>query len=155
MSHDKKFGKISRGFLLFSTGMLLATGYNAYHTLKESDKFSLAQELGEEDTLTFSVFRENKSDNIVLSIISFNPDFDYKLSDEDYEKLDQLLHNEFYPISKLNLTDLGDEIDFSRVDLSGVSDICFQGVYDNFDYVPFSDNVFHFISFLMFQQMKV
>lgn len=143
----KYLKKISRGLLLFFTGMIFATGYNAYHTSKEYDKLSFAQELGDEDSLTFSVYREKNSNNTVLSIISFNSDSDYALSDGDYEKLNQLLHNEIYPVSKLNLTDLGDEIDFSKVDVSGISDICFQGVQNNFDYTPFSNHNLSFISF--------
>ena len=141
----KKIEKIRRGLLLLSSGMLLATGYNAYHTSKEYDKLSLAQELGDDDSLIFSVFQEEKSGNNVLSITSF--DAEHKLSDGDYEKLDQLLHNEVYPISKLNLAGLGDEVDFSKVDLSGISNICFQNMQNNFDYASFSDNTFVFLSF--------
>ena len=63
MSFDKglkKYEKIGSGFLLFLAGMSLAQCYDAYHTLKEYDKLSLAQELGEDDSLTFSVFRDEK-----------------------------------------------------------------------------------------------
>lgn len=137
--------KIGRGFLLLYTGMFLGLGYNAYHTSKEYDKLSLAQELGDHDSLTFSVFRDEKSANYFLSVISSNSN--YKLNNEDYEKLNQLLHNEVYPISMLSLSGIGDEVNFSKVDLSGISDVYFQGMQENFDYTSFSDCTFHFLSF--------
>ena len=94
--NDMKYlKKICRGLLLCSTGIVLATTYNAYHTSKEYDKLSLAQELGDEDSLTFSFYLD-ASDNPVLSILS--SDSNYILSDDDYEKFNQLLHNEIYPI---------------------------------------------------------
>lgn len=143
--NDMKYlKKICRGLLLCSTGIVLATTYNAYHTIKESNKLSLAQELGDEGSLTFSFYLD-ASDNPVLSILS--SDSNYILSDDDYEKFNQLLHNEIYPISKLDLTGLGGEVDFSKVDLSGITDVSFQNVQDNFDYSPFSNYNFDSISF--------
>lgn len=141
----KYLEKISRGLLLFSAGMFFTFGYNTYHMTKECDKLSFAQELGDEDSLTFSVFQDEKSGKLFLSVISSNSS--YKLSDGEYEKLNQLLHNEVYPISILSLSGLGDEVDFSRVDLSGVSDVYFQGMQDNFDYTSFSEHTFDFLSF--------
>lgn len=141
----KYLKKINRGFLLFLTGIIFSSGYSSYHISKEIDKLSLAQELGDEDSLTFSVFQDEKSGNYFLSVISSNSN--HKLSDGEYEKLNQLLHNEVYPISMLSLSGLGDEVDFSKVDLSGVSDVYFQGMQDNFDYTSFSEHTFDFFSF--------
>ena len=148
MSFDKdlkKYEKIGSGFLLFLAGMSLAQCYDAYHTLKEYDKLSLAQELGEDDSLTFSVFRDEKSDNYFLSVISSNSE--YKLNDEDYEKLNQILSNEVHPISMLSLSGLGDEVDFSKVDLSAISDVYFQAMQDDFVYTAFFEHTFDFLCF--------
>ena len=94
--NDMKYlKKICRGLLLCSTGIVLATTYNAYHTIKESNKLSLAQELGDEGSLTFSFYLD-ASDNPVLSILS--SDSNYILNDELENMFDR----------KINLKNEGD-----------------------------------------------
>ena len=101
----------------------------------------LIDELSDEDGLSFSI------ENDRLCILKKDSDIKYVFSDGSYDVLNRLLNNQYAGIDSLRLVGLGEEIDFSRLDLSGILEIEFSSMKDNFDYLGVLNDGYSNISF--------
>ena len=129
------------GFCLASSLMLFIESACSIHDAVKNNPTKLIDELSDEDGLSF--FVENDS----LHIFKEDSDIKHALSDGSYDVLNRLLNNQYAEIESLRLVGLGEEIDFSRLDLSGISEIEFSSMKDNFDYLGVLNDGYSNISF--------
>ena len=129
------------GFCLASSLMLFIESACSVHDAVKNNPTKLIDELSDEDGLSF--FVENDS----LHIFKEDSDIKHALSDGSYDVLNRLLNNQYAEIESLRLVGLGEEIDFSRLDLSGISEIEFSSMKDNFDYLGVLNDGYSNISF--------
>lgn len=124
-------------------GSLLISIDNAFsiYDVVKNNPTKLIDELSDEDGLSFSI----KNDS--LCILKKDSDIKHVLSEDSYDVLNQLLNNQYTEIESLRLVRLGEEIDFSRLDLSDISEIEFSSMKDNFDYLGVLNNGYSNISF--------
>ena len=129
------------GFCLASSLMLFIESACSIHDAVKNNPTKLIDELSDEDGLSF--FVENDS----LHIFKEDSDIKHALSDGSYDVLNRLLNNQYVKIESLRLVGLGEEIDFSKLDLSSISEIEFSSMKDNFDYLGVLNDGYSNISF--------
>lgn len=129
------------GFCLASSLMLFIEDACSIHDAVKNNPTKLIDELSDEDGLSF--FVENDS----LHIFKEDSDIKHALSDGSYDVLNRLLNNQYVEIESLRLVGLGEEIDFSKLDLSSISEIEFSSMKDNFDYLGVLNDGYSNISF--------
>lgn len=129
------------GFSLASVLMSSIEAACSTYDAAKNNPTKLIDELSDEDGLSFSI------ENDRLCILKKDSDIKYVLSDGSYDVLNRLLNNQYAGIDSLRLVGLGEEIDFSRLDLSGISEIEFSSMKDNFDYLGVLNDGYSNISF--------
>ena len=129
------------GFCLASVLMSSIEAACSIHDAVKNNPTKLIDELSDEDGLSF--FIENDS----LHIFKEDSDIKHALSDGSYDVLNRLLNNQYVEIESLRLVGLGEEIDFSKLDLSSISEIEFYSMKDNFDYLGVLNEGYSNISF--------
>ena len=129
------------GFCLASVLMSSIEAACSIHDAVKNNPTKLIDELSDEDGLSF--FVENDS----LHIFKEDSDIKHALSDGSYDVLNRLLNNQYVEIESLRLVGLGEEIDFSKLDLSSISEIEFSSMKDNFDYLGVLNDGYSNISF--------
>ena len=129
------------GFCLASVLMSSIEAACSTYDAVKNNPTKLIDELSDEDGLSF--FVENDS----LHIFKEDSDIKHALSDGSYDVLNRLLNNQYVEIESLRLVGLGEEIDFSKLDLSSISEIEFSSMKDNFDYLGVLNDGYSNISF--------
>lgn len=129
------------GFCLASVLMSSIEAACSTYDAAKNNPTKLIDELSDEDGLSFSI------ENDRLCILKKDSDIKYVFSDGSYDVLNRLLNNQYAGIDSLRLVGLGEEIDFSRLDLSGILEIEFSSMKDNFDYLGVLNDGYSNISF--------
>lgn len=148
---EKDIHRICKSFLRWQLVFLFLSAMEAVYARydeKVNSPEALIGEITDEDNVSFSVVSDNGGTEKTLLISASQNGSGSRLSDGELETLNRLINTDDMDIRRLDLSQIGDQIDFSKLDLSSIDTIQFFSLKESFDYSGFLNTYFTDIEFV-------